>query len=207
MGLSISDKSQSRNQKERMLAYARVLFWKNGYNGTSMRDIAKAYGCRPSNIYNFFPNKEALLYEVLLDEMEYIVNPIRHLENDITMSPVEQLRLLIENHIKLTLGYRRTSKLLFDTALGNLSRDKRNKIIALRDVYDRILRRVIQRGIDSGDFAEVDVKLAAFSIASMVVRSRIWFSPKGRLSVNEFIDFVFKFTMNGLCGGKQGEYD
>lgn len=202
MELSISDKSQNKNQKERMLAYARVLFWKKGYNGTSMRDIANAYGCRPSNIYNFFPNKESLLYEVLMDEMEYVVKPIRHLENDTTMSPVEQLRLLIENHIKLTLGYRRTSKLLSDTALGNLSRDKRNRIIKLRDAYDRILRRVIQRGIDSGDFAGVDVKLAAFSIASMVIRSRIWFSPNGRLSVNEFIDFIFEFVLNGLCGRK-----
>jgi AcrR family transcriptional regulator len=183
-----------------MLAYARVLFWKKGYNGTSMKDIAKAYGCRPSNIYNFFPNKEALLYEVLLDEMEYIVNPIRHLEDDTSMSPVEQLRLLLENHIKLTLGYRRTSKLLIDTALGNLSRDKRTRIVGLRDAYDSILRRVIQRGIDSGDFAEVDVELAAFSIASMVVRSRLWFSPRGRVSVDEFIDFIFEFTLNGLCG-------
>jgi AcrR family transcriptional regulator len=183
-----------------MLAYARVLFWKKGYNGTSMRDIAKAYGCRPSNIYNFFPSKEALLYEVLLDEMEYIVNPIRHLEDDTSMSPVEQLRLLFENHIKLTLGYRRTSKLLIDTALGNLSRDKRTRIVGLRDAYDSILRRVIQRGIDSGDFAEVDVELAAFSIASMVVRSRLWFSPRGRVSVDEFIDFIFEFTLNGLCG-------
>lgn len=205
MASKISNKSQNRNQKERMLAYARVLFWKKGYNGTSMRDIAKAYGCRPSNIYNFFPNKEALLYEVLMDEMEYIVNPIRYLEDDTTMSPVEQLRLLIENHIKLTLGYRRTSKLLSDTALGNLSMDKRNKVIKFRDAYDRILRRVIQRGIDSGDFAEVDVNLAAFSIASMVIRSRIWFSPKGRLSVNEFIDFIFEFVLNGLCGRGQKE--
>ena len=185
-----------------MLAYARVLFWKKGYNGTSMRDIANAYGCRPSNIYNFFPNKESLLYEVLMDEMEYVVKPIRHLENDTTMSPVEQLRLLIENHIKLTLGYRRTSKLLSDTALGNLSRDKRNRIIKLRDAYDRILRRVIQRGIDSGDFAEVDVNMAAFSIASMVIRSRIWFSPNGRLSVNEFINFIFEFVLNGLSARK-----
>jgi AcrR family transcriptional regulator len=203
MGLRINDKSQKRNQRERMLAYARVLFWEKGYNGTSMRDIAKAYGCRPSNIYNFFPNKEALLYEVLMDEMEHIVKPIRHLENDTSMSPIEQLRLLIENHIKLTLGYRRTSKLLSDTALGNLSRDKRNKVVRFRDTYDRILRRVIQRGIDSGDFADVDVKLAAFSIASMVIRSRIWFSPNGRLSANEFIDFIFKFVLNGLSGRGQ----
>jgi AcrR family transcriptional regulator len=39
-------------------------------------DIAEAYGCQPSTIYNFFPNKEALRYEVLLNELEYIVNPI-----------------------------------------------------------------------------------------------------------------------------------
>jgi AcrR family transcriptional regulator len=185
-----------------MLAYTREPFWKKGYNGTNMRDIAEAYGCRPSNIYNVFPNNEIHLYEVLLDEMEYIVNPIRYLENDTTMSPVEQLRL-IESRIRLTMGYRKTSQLLSDTALGNSSRYERNKIIELRDTCDRILRRVLQRGIDSGYFAEVDVKLATFSIASKVIRSRIWLSPKGRLPVNEFIDFIYKFALYGLRGERR----
>jgi AcrR family transcriptional regulator len=144
-----------------MRACTGVLFWKKGYNGKRMRNIAKVYGCRPSTIYNFFLNKEALLCGVLLDEMEYIVNPNSHLEDDTTMSLVEQMRLLFENHIRLTLGYRRTSQVLTDTTLENVSRDKRNKVIELRDACGRILHRVAQRLIDSGDCAEVDFTLSA----------------------------------------------
>ncbi|WP_410291021.1 TetR/AcrR family transcriptional regulator, partial [Desulfosarcina sp.] len=52
-----------------MLNKARALFWSKGYNSTSMQDIARAYSCKPANIYNFFARKEDILYEVLLEEM------------------------------------------------------------------------------------------------------------------------------------------
>ncbi|MBW1784972.1 MAG: TetR/AcrR family transcriptional regulator [Deltaproteobacteria bacterium] len=72
-----------------------------------MRDIAAAYGCKPANIYNFFPNKEKILFEVLREEMDHIISPIKHLEQDEGISPVEQLRLLTGSHLILTLSYRR----------------------------------------------------------------------------------------------------
>ena len=51
------------------------LFWEKGYKGTRLMDIAKARCNRPSEIYNLFPKKEALRYEVLLNDLEYVVNP------------------------------------------------------------------------------------------------------------------------------------
>ncbi len=181
-----------------MLAIAGVLFWKKGYEGTTMRDIARAYRCKPANIYNYFPSKEALLYEILRSQMEWIVSSIKHLENDDQTPPVEQLRFLIEKHASFTLNYAKSSKLLFDVGLDSLSPANRKKIVTLRDTYDRILRKVIRRGIKSGDFARVDEKLAAYSIASMIVRSLIWFSPGGKLSIPEIIDFIKNFALNGL---------
>jgi len=183
-----------------MLSKARRLFWEKGYSTTSMRDIAGAYGCKPANIYNFFTNKEQILYEVLLEEMEQIINPIKHLEEDDSTNPIEQLRLIIESHVKITLSYRRSARLLFDVALGSLSVSNRKKIIDLRDNYDRIIRKVIRRGKDTGCFPEIDEKLAGFIIASMITRTRIWFHPKGELSVSEVADFIFKFALNGLRG-------
>ena len=183
-----------------MLAVAGILFWKKGYEGTSMRDIANAYRCKPANIYNFFPNKEALLYEILRSQLESIISSIKHLENDDTASPVEQLRFLITSHAHFTLNYVKSSKLLFDVGLDSLSPAKRKKIVKLRDTYDKTLCKVIRRGVGSGDFAKVDEKLAAYSIASMIVRSIIWFSPKGRLSIHEIIDFIVNFALNGLRG-------
>jgi len=163
-----------------------------------MRDIAAAYGCKPANIYNFFPNKEEILFEVLREEMEQIIDPIKHLEEDDGTSPVEQLRLIISSHLKLTLSYRRSAKLLFDISLDNLSRAKRKKIVDLRDTYDRIIRKVLRRGINSGSFGEVDEKLAGFMISSMITRTRLWYHPKKGVSVEELADFIFEFTLNGL---------
>ena len=187
-------------QKAKMLETARRLFWEKGYNATSMRDIAISYGCRPANIYNFFSDKEEILFEVLREEMEQIINPIKHLEEDDGTSPIEQLKFIIESHLKVTLSYRRSAKLLFDVALDSLSPDKRKKIVDFRDTYDRIIRKVIRRGIDNGFLPEVDVRLAGFMIASMITRTRIWFHPKKGVSVSDLIDFVFKFAFQGLRG-------
>jgi len=187
-------------QKAKMLETARRLFWEKGYNATSMRDIAVAYGCRPANIYNFFSDKEEILFEVLREEMEQIVNPIKHLEGDDGTSPIEQLRFIIESHLKVTLSYRRSAKLLFDVALDSLSPDKRKKIVGFRDTYDRIIRKVIHRGMDTGYFPKVDVRLAGFMIASMITRTRIWFHPKKGVSVSELADFISEFAFNGLKG-------
>ena len=187
-------------QKAKMLETARRLFWEKGYNATSMREIAISYGCRPANIYNFFSDKEEILFEVLREEMEQIINPIKHLEKDDDTGPIEQLRFIIESHLKVTLSYRRSAKLLFDVALDSLSPDKRKKIIDFRDTYDRIIRKVISRGIDNGYLPEVDVRLAGFMIASMITRTRIWFHPKKGVSVGELADFIFDFVFNGLRG-------
>jgi len=183
-----------------MLEAARRLFWEKGYNATSMREIAIAYGCRPANIYNFFSDKEEILFEVLREEMEQIINPIKHLEEDDGSSPIEQLKFIIESHLKVTLSYRRSAKLLFDVALDSLSPNKRKKIVDFRDTYDRIIRKVIHRGIDTGHLPEVDVRLAGFMIASMITRTRIWFHPKKGVSVSELSDFIFDFAFNGLRG-------
>jgi AcrR family transcriptional regulator len=189
-------------QKAKMLETARRLFWEKGYNATSMREIAISYGCRPANIYNFFSDKEEILFEVLREEMEQIINPIKHLEEDDGTSPIEQLKFIIESHLKVTLSYRRSAKLLFDVALDSLSPDKRKKIVDFRDTYDRIIRKVIRRGIDTGYLPEVDIRLAGFMIASMITRTRIWFHPKKGVSVSELTDFISKFTFNGLEGSR-----
>lgn len=184
------------------MAKARILFSNKGYGKTSIKDIARACGCEPSNIYNYFVSKESLLYEILREEMDWLVSSIKDLEDNATISPVEALRSLISNHVELTLSYRRLSKLLFDEEMRSLLPAHRKEIIAYRDHYDRILRKIIRRGINSGDFIEVDEKLIGYSVASMIVRTRVWFRPRGRLSIEEIADTIFNFVFNGLKSNK-----
>jgi len=196
----MEEKKIRKTQQERILTESSRLFWDRGYAETSMKDIANACGFRPANIYNFFQNKESILFEILLEEMMDIVSPIKHLLEDGSTSPEKGLRMLIENHVRLTLGEKSSSKLLFDVGLKNLSPANRKKIIRLRDDYDAIGEAIIRRGVKAGVFANIDEKIAVFSIASIIARSRIWYSPKGRYTVDDIVNFVYNFAMHGLAG-------
>ena len=46
--------------KEKILDTALELFSQRGYNGVSVRDIARAVGIRESSIYNHFESKKAI---------------------------------------------------------------------------------------------------------------------------------------------------
>ena len=196
----MSNKSHYELNKKKLLTKARTLFWRKGYAETSMRDIAKAYGCKPANIYNYFPAKEDMLYEILYGAVKVLIEAIKHFEEDDSINPLEQLRLFIKEHVKIALSVIRSGKWLTDAGLAEMKPAKREKIIELRDTYDRILGKIIQKNIDRGEFPQTDVKLAVFMISSMILRTRIWYSPRGRLSQEEIGEFIFKFALNGLRG-------
>jgi TetR/AcrR family transcriptional regulator, cholesterol catabolism regulator len=194
-------RKKGSSQRELIIAKSSTLFWEKGYAETSMRDIAGACGFRPANIYNFFESKEAILYEILYQELAEILAPIGHLLKDETVSPAAALRLMIENHAKLALGDKSSSKLLYDVGLKNLSPMNRKKIIRLRDEYDEIGKAIIRRGKKAGLFAkDVDEKIAVFSIGSIIARSRIWYSPRGKYSVDEIIELFYTFALRALGG-------
>ncbi|MBN2076357.1 MAG: TetR family transcriptional regulator [Dehalococcoidales bacterium] len=189
---------QSSIKRSWILDKAGVLFWQKGYHSTSMKDIAAACDCKAANIYNYFSGKEDILFEVIKDITERAVNSVRHLENDDTASPVDQLRSFIENHLDVLVQMKKSSVLISDTGLQNLTRNHRKDIIELRDTYDRIMTNVIRRGIKSGDFAVKDEKVTVYLISSVIIRSTIWFSSKGRLSAEDVADIMFDFVYKGI---------
>jgi len=51
--------------KNKALVNAMLVFWYQGYEATSMKDLERATGLVPSSIYNAFGNKEAFFLKVL----------------------------------------------------------------------------------------------------------------------------------------------
>lgn len=68
--------SNKINCREKLLKVSRRLFTKNGYDKTTMDDIAEKAGVSKATVYNYFPNKESLLIgtvnEVLDQEAAFV---------------------------------------------------------------------------------------------------------------------------------------
>ena len=183
--------------KQLILDRASKLFWEHGYDRTSMRDIAVACGCEPGNLYNYFKSKEGLLFQVLFDELLIMVTGVRHLLLEEDGDPVEQLREYINNHFFTALTMP-ASSILYDVEIRSLSPKHKEKYISLRDEYEGILRKILKRGSYKGIFKLMDLKIAAFSILSILARTRIWYSPTGKFNKDQVVDLTWRFALNAI---------
>ncbi len=67
MGTRERRQREADNRRQEILDAAQRLFWKNGYAGTSIPQIAKEAELAPGTIYLYFPSKEALYVELLME--------------------------------------------------------------------------------------------------------------------------------------------
>ncbi|MBN2239628.1 MAG: TetR family transcriptional regulator [Dehalococcoidales bacterium] len=189
---------RSSIRKSFILDKAEALFWEKGYNGTSMRDIAGACNCKPANIYNFFESKEDILYEVIRDIIIQLLEFIGPYENDVTTDPVELLKQVIKRHFAFLVNMKRSIVSVTDTGLKDLTTEHRKEIIELRGKYDRIVQNILVRGVETGQFIDIDEKMVSYFISSIIIRSNIWYSDKGRLSADQVSDAMFEFVYRGI---------
>ena len=190
--------------KAAIIEVAIDLFWENGYTGTSLRDIAEACGFEAANLYNYFRSKEQLLYEAMQEELERFLELLEPVASDSRGAPVERLKRIIEIHVERMLVIGRRYKMMYDSEIRHLSPVHRKRIVALRDYYSELLLNIIEDGKKTGDFAaDIDAKFVVLMIASIIMRTVFWFSPKGRLSPAEIADMICEIILDGIRPRKQ----
>lgn len=64
-------------KRRQIAAAARQLFLSDGYSRTTMDAVTEAAGVSKQTLYAYFPGKEELLREVLIDELQALVPPPR----------------------------------------------------------------------------------------------------------------------------------
>ncbi|MTI15517.1 TetR/AcrR family transcriptional regulator [Sansalvadorimonas verongulae] len=86
--------------REDILERAMDTFWRNGFEGTSLRHLEEATGLHPGSLYHHFHSKEALFCDVLNHYIEnHLLSRLAHHLNH--HPPMESLRLFF------TTSYRR----------------------------------------------------------------------------------------------------
>jgi AcrR family transcriptional regulator len=68
---------KKRHTRERVAAVARRLFRTHGYEYVRMRDIAKAADVAEQTLYNYFPTKEHLIFDLDQEFEQRLVNVVR----------------------------------------------------------------------------------------------------------------------------------
>ncbi|MCL5958786.1 MAG: TetR/AcrR family transcriptional regulator [Chloroflexi bacterium] len=193
----------TRNREEILRKAALKVFCRKGYHYASIRDVAQEAGIQTGSVYYYVSSKEALLEDALTSDMEEMGRLIEQIANS-DLSPEVKLRDAVHAHI----GYV-TEHLdgvgVFMQDWHSLSPERESRVIARRDNYEALFRRIIQEGITSGDFCEVDVALVTFAILGMCNYLFIWYSKGGKSSAREIAEAFAALLLNGLVASPARE--
>ena len=136
---------------------ARQLFAKNGFENTTMNDIAVASGKGRRTLYTYFKNKEEVYLAVIETELARLYNRLEAVARK-NISPEEKMVQLIFTHLEVVkeVVYRN----------GNLRAEFFRdiwKVEAVRKTFDKneisLFRRIMNEGVEKGVFDIRNIRL------------------------------------------------
>lgn len=156
-----------------ILDTAADLFARQGYEATTMQDIADAVGMLKGSLYHYIKTKEDLLFHVLLE----IHNERYDVHVDPSSPAIEQIEAYVQTHIRSNIE-RLSKGSLFYINIGALSPSRQAVVLEKRRSYDTALRALILEGQADGSVRpDVDEKLAAIAILTALNAIHLWYDP------------------------------
>jgi len=173
-----------------------VLFAKEGYHATSLTQICEATKVGRGAFYYYIDSKEELL-SLIHDRV--IVEILSGAERvcALGVSPSETLRLLGRDLLRILTTYPE-HVFVHIHELNSLTGERAKQFRAQRRKYQVIVRRVLEQGVESGEFAIDDVHLTTLAWLSLHNYIYVWFRSEGRLTPMAIADNFSQIFIRGI---------
>ena len=189
-----------------ILDAALEVFAECGVAAARLEDIGKRAGVSKATIYLYFPNKEELFREVIrgtiVSAIESGERAVQEFEGSATESYVA--------HMRRYWGFIRSPKFapIFRlvhaelTHYPDLARFYADEVVGRGH---RLIASIVKRGIDQGEFREVDPLVAARMLSAPFVMHGIWcrhseaFTWMSKKSDADVLDDLIDFNLASIC--------
>jgi AcrR family transcriptional regulator len=162
----------------RLLEAAAEAFADRGFHATTTRDIAARAGLSPAGVYVHFATKEELLYQ-LSREGHIVARDMLRAAAEGASSPTEALRAIMGTFARWHAEHYRVGRIV-QYEFGNLTPEHRDDVLRLRKEIDGVVRQVVTRGVEQGEFAVDDVPDTTLALMSMAIDVARWYDPEIR---------------------------
>jgi AcrR family transcriptional regulator len=183
-------------KQQRIRDGAALLFARDGFDATSIADIASACGVAKSLVYHYFESKEEILFDLLSAHMDALLAAA---EDALASGddPERQFRAFVRAHLRL-YAHARAKHILLLNGLRSLPDGRRKAIVAKE-------RRLISMAADllarvaPGLAAQSDLRMpAAMSFYGLINWTYTWYRADGAMTPEAFADMAAELVLRGL---------
>ena len=195
-----------------LLQAALDLFVERGFAATRSEEVAARAGVSKGTLFLYFPSKEELFKAVVVENLAGRFTEWNQEFETFEGTSADMLRYCMRIWWE-RVGATKAS------GLTKLMMSEGNNFPELAAFYRRevvlpghdLLRRILQRGIDSGEFAPVDVGLAIYTIVAPMIflmlsrhSSNICIDDEVPLDPEKYIALQAETVLHGLASANRG---
>lgn len=187
----------SKNTRSRIVSTAWKLFYREGYDNTTIDDIIEEANVSKGSFYHYFESKESLIdgisylfdeaYEDIVDNIDETLSPIDKL---VTLN--QEIFFMIENTVPVHLLTRIMSSQL--TSKGD------KHLLDPDRTYFRVVRQIVIEGKDQGVFKE------AYSVNEICIAYALferglmydWCISNGNYSFSQYASKIMRVFLSGF---------
>ena len=180
-------------RREAMVYAAAKVFAEQGYDQTTMQDLASSMGLATGALYHYFGSKEQLLIKICDQLMEPLLSRARAvmLRDE---PPRNQLRELIHLWVANVIEYRDHMLVFQQERHAIESGSQWRGVRDSRKAFERLVEHALDEAGATGP-AGVDRRLVLVALLGMVNHTAQWYRSRGRLTPEEIADGYLELVL------------
>lgn len=181
-------------KRRAILRRSAKLFAQNGYDRTSMAEVASASGVSKALLYHYYVGKESLLFDILHAHLLDLMDAVRSV--DTKLAPRARLRALIGAVLDAYRDADDEHKIQINE-LSKLPAARKKDLIGLERALVATFADAIAAAIPSIAGHQALLKPVTMSLFGMLNWHYMWFREKGPVSREDYTDMVTTLLIEG----------
>jgi TetR/AcrR family transcriptional regulator, cholesterol catabolism regulator len=183
----------SESLRRALIEQSARLFREKGYGDTSVRDIAAAAGVQAGSWFYHFKSKQEILLAVMEHGLTEALARLEQLDVE-ALPPREALRQLVRAHLHTLLAPNSDFIPVMLTEWRSLDAASQGKIIDLKDRYEAIWARVLERLRRAGEWAQPTPVDRLFMFGALNWTAQ-WYQANAGLDIEALAEHAVSFIL------------
>ena len=177
------------------------VFARRGYHGTGIAELCVANDLGKGALYHYIGSKEELLAAIHDRVMDEVIASGERV-TAAAGSPPEKLAMLGDELLDIITRYP-DHVWVFLHEFPALTGERAEQFRTRRREFERRVEEILQAGIESGDFRDVDPRLTAMAWFGMHNYTYLWLKRDGAMSAHEVAQQFADIFVSGIRGTKK----
>lgn len=183
-------------RRRKILDEATKLFYEQGYQKASLRDIASKVGITQAAIYYHFNNKEEILFDIIEENSKKLIFTLKNCfykSND----PLSNLSEAILEHSRSIRSSKSGAKIILEDK-RHLSNNLKMHVMDKERIIFNMYREYLKQLQDEGLIKKCDLGVATMGILGMINWLYHWYNPNKSLSIEEIAEQITDNFFKGV---------